>query len=415
MRTMKESSTVIVAGLLLIAGTATAGEHRVAFVTSVTGTPDLGSWDDAGGATGLAAGDAICQARAAAGGLANPENFVAWLSSSGDDAYCRIHGLTGKKADDCGQASLPEAAGPWVRTDGYPFAPEIGPLLAPDNAVYTPPRLDEFGAPVNSFRNMLTGTDGEGVSTGANRTCEDWTSTESGDGPTIGSAGSTSRRWTFWGGAGCDYSFAGLMCMERLPGPVLPAFSHPGRTAFVTSAAGNGDLGSWPEADAGTSGIEAGDSICRNLAASAGLPLAPSFKAFLSDDATDAIDRFEHDGSWVRPDGVPVAADKAELISESLFTAITVTETGDYLPSSVLHLVWTGTNPDGTRSNGHCGNWQIGLDAAQGRAGNSTAANAHWTGGNPTNPPWDCNDSFALYCLADAGQEVVFSDRFEQP
>ena len=38
---------------------------RQMFVTSVTGTGNLSTWADAGGFTGLDAGDAICQARAA--------------------------------------------------------------------------------------------------------------------------------------------------------------------------------------------------------------------------------------------------------------------------------------------------------------------------------------------------------------
>jgi hypothetical protein len=96
---------------------------NVVFVTSVTGDGNLGSWADAGGNTGLAAGDAICQARANAAGLTG--TFVAWLSDDNNDAYCRVHNLTGKKASNCGQGSLPESAGPWVRTDGFPFGPMI--------------------------------------------------------------------------------------------------------------------------------------------------------------------------------------------------------------------------------------------------------------------------------------------------
>jgi hypothetical protein len=69
---------------------------------------------DAG--TGLEAADAICQSRAEAGGLNG--TFRAWLSDDDDDAYCRIHGLSGKKAENCGQGSLPDFAGNWVRTDG---------------------------------------------------------------------------------------------------------------------------------------------------------------------------------------------------------------------------------------------------------------------------------------------------------
>ena len=84
------------------------GGNWVTFVTSVTGKGDLECWPDAGMATGLAAGDAICQARATAAGLANPSNFVAWISDMNDDAYCRVHNFSGTKAANCGQLELPE-------------------------------------------------------------------------------------------------------------------------------------------------------------------------------------------------------------------------------------------------------------------------------------------------------------------
>ena len=126
---------VILAAVVLVAlstasGGSAAGE-RVVFVTSVTGTGDLGSWPDAGMATGTAAGDAICQARATAAGLANPSNFVAWLSDSSDDAYCRLHNLSGKKVTNCGQSTLPVAAGPWLHPNGIPFGEPIDQLLSP--------------------------------------------------------------------------------------------------------------------------------------------------------------------------------------------------------------------------------------------------------------------------------------------
>ena len=64
------------------------------FVTSVAGSGELSSWDDAGTLTGVAAGDAICQARATAAALPNPATYRAWLSDDTDDAYCRLHGLS---------------------------------------------------------------------------------------------------------------------------------------------------------------------------------------------------------------------------------------------------------------------------------------------------------------------------------
>ena len=63
-----------------------------AFVTSSSGTGNLGSWPDAGsglpgvgGFVGLDAADAICQAHASRAGLSG--TYVAWLSDASTDAY----------------------------------------------------------------------------------------------------------------------------------------------------------------------------------------------------------------------------------------------------------------------------------------------------------------------------------------
>ena len=122
-----------------------ADPNLVAFVTSVEGTGNLSSWSDAGDQIGLAAGDAICQARAEAGKLSG--SFVAWLSDADDDAYCRVQNLEGKKLANCGQPELPTAAGPWVRVDGLPFAGTIDQMLKPNYRIFTPVHFDEFGNP----------------------------------------------------------------------------------------------------------------------------------------------------------------------------------------------------------------------------------------------------------------------------
>ena len=72
---------------------------------------NLGAWPEAGSATGLAAGDAICQVLAANAGLHAPESFVAWLSDVSEDARDRITGN-----------------GPWVRLDGVVIAQDKSEL-----------------------------------------------------------------------------------------------------------------------------------------------------------------------------------------------------------------------------------------------------------------------------------------------
>lgn len=167
----------------------------------------------------------------------------------------------------------------------------------------------------------------------------------------------------------------------------------PPHVVFVTSASGTGDLGSWPEADPGTSGIEAGDSICRNLATTAGLPLPESFRAWLSDDATHAIDRFVEPGPWVRTDGVVVFRSPGALATSDLFTALNVTETGTYTDGT---RAWTGTLRTGMAAADRCNNWHDGSDGSNGQVGLPVIVTLGWT----ANLIGSCDYDFRLYCLA---------------
>jgi hypothetical protein len=378
-------------------------QPRVAFVTSANGSSDLKTWDQAGdGLAGLQAADSICVSLAEAAGLDNPGNFVAWLSDSADDAYCRVHHLTGKVSVNCGQPELPASAGPWVRTDGAPFGAAITDLLSPEYVVYTPLWLDETGAMLPfpmSAAWTAAGVSGELFQP----TCTDWDGTPQ-DSGSVGWVDRTSLSWTSFGTLGC----AGpghLYCLEREAGPAL-ALPEPGaRLAFVTGVTGTGDLGSWPDADEAAVGLAAGDSICRNRALQADLPQAQSYQAWLSDAGTDARDRFEHDGPFQRPDGMQIAASVAELASGTLFTAINQTEAGAYITNE---SVWSGTNPDGTADAEHCGSWQS--TAGNGRGGRANAASGHWTS-QDTNT---CSFEYArLYCLADFVPALIFEDGFE--
>jgi hypothetical protein len=378
-------------------------QPRVAFVTSASGSGDLKTWDAAGdGLAGLQAADSICSSLAEAEGLDNPGNFVAWLSDSTDDAYCRLHHLTGKRSENCGQVELPAAAGPWVRTDGAPFGAAIAELLEPDYVVYTPLWLDEAGAmPMDPMAAVWTATGILGELMWD--TCSDWDGTPQEPGG-VGWVDRTSGSWTSFGTQGC--AGAGhLYCLEMAPGPAL-VLPEPGvRLAFVTEAVGSGDLGTWSQAEVGAEGLAAGDSICRNSALQAGLAYPQLYKAWLSAEGINAADRFEHDGPFQRPDGMRVAANLAELTSGALFTAINQTEWGEYRTNE---SVWTGSNPDGTAHAEHCGSWQSA--AGLGRGGRANVASGHWTSQDTT----VCTFDFAhLYCLADFVPPLIFRDGFE--
>lgn len=361
---------------------------NVVFLTSVKGPGDLGSWADAGGNTGLAAADTICQSRASAAGLTG--TFVAWLSDSTDDAYCRVQGLSGTKSGNCGQAVLPNNAGPWVRTDGFPFGATLD-LMLNDGVIYSPMRYDEFGSPIPAGTIYFTATSVDGTLNTTYTTCDDWTNSHIGFIFYAGGGKSTQTtyNWTFFGAGQCQANQS-LLCMEVGSGGPLPAYASSGKKVFVTSSNSFGELGLWKEAGSST-GIAAGDAICQNLAAKAGLPMAANYKAWLSDTVTNASTRLTSNGPWVRIDGVRIADDLADMIDGNLFSSINVDENGNYKAFGV----WTGTAPAGQKASDTCGNWlNISANGVKGRPINT---DSNWTE-DVTN---GCSANGALYCFED--------------
>ena len=377
-----------------------AAVTRRMFLTSTTGTGNLSTWAGAGGLTGLDAADAVCQARATAASLPNAAGYRAWLSDSVDDAYCRMHNLTGKRATNCGQATLPGSAGPWWRTDGKPFGAGLPELLYPLEEVLHPPLVTEFAIQA-PYSSAWTGTDEEGAARLA--TCGDWTS-EGADLATNGLANRTAFSWTLSASAVCSSLMNHLYCFETGVADPLPPFPASGRLAFLTSAHGTGNLGGWPVA-AGATGLAAGDAICRNLATAAGIRQPGSFSAWLSAAGTNAIDRFDHEGPWMRLDGIEVAASRQELTDGALAAPINLTETGTYLNN---WAVWTGTLGAGWEGPSHCSSWIEDSAASFGQYGFANSADLPWTFAGETG----CNFEWSyLYCLQDL--PLIFLDGFE--
>jgi len=379
-----------------------SAQQRVAFVTSVNGNADLSSWEDAGSNTGLAAGDAICQARASVAGLANPANFVALLSDTVDDAYCRLTGHSGKKADLCGQASLPLNAGPWVNMMGENFAEGFPEMLSPDLQVYRTLRFNEFGEAVST--RYFTGSNDKGALYSENRVCEDWTSSTA----AYGSAGSSdaSGSGVFSVGINSCGSNLPLACFEMGVGDPLVAETPLGSLAFVTSERGQGDLSTWPSAN-GEVGINAADEICQSAAFDAGLAMPEEFIAWISDDFVNAIDRFEYTGPWFRLDGVVVAHSLAELASGQLNAPNNVTENMFYFGNIG---VWTGTNAFGVAHNDNCQNWQSVSNNDNGLIGVSHYANTRFT--EHFNSA--CHNNYSrLYCFHNVALDLIFKNGLE--
>ena len=357
------------------------------FVTSVSGNGNLSSWPDANGSTGLAAADAICQSCATAAGL--PGTFKAWLSDENDDAYCRVRNLAGKKSEHCGQVHLPYA-GPWVRTDGFPFSGTIDELL--EGEIYTPVRYDEFGNLVASTF-YFTNTFEDGTVDSSNSSCANWTS--NGSSSILGAVTDfTTHMWTDSLVVPCSQT-GRLLCMQTgpAPWPPLPNFASTGKKAFVTSVSGSAELGIWPDGVSLT-GLAAGDSICRIRAQAAGLPNALNFKAWLSTSTIDAKDHLTSNGPWVRLDGVKIADNKADLMDGSLFTSINLTEDFAYIRNVG---VWTGTESSGMKSAATCMDWTSSYAADYGTMGTAANAGGGWTATTTRS----CATEFHLYCFED--------------
>jgi len=389
---------LVLAGLL---SSALEAQQRVAFVTSVEGTAVFGTWPEAGSAVGADAADAICQNLATAAALDNPGNFVAWVSTGFDDAYCRLHGFSGKITDKCGQATLPVNAGPWVRTDGQPFGETIDRLLTPDAVVYYPLAKDENGDSVYSYAFTATGSNGTLYRD--NVTCGDWTLATA-DLVQVGQTLKGSVGWASGGGQRCNGS-ARIYCLETGAGPPLTPPAEEGAVAFVTSVDGTADLGSWTDAGGKTS-YEAADEICRNRAAAGSLENPADFEAWISTSMRDAKDRFTTKQPIVRPDGVKVADDIDDLTDAWLDAPINVTELGKYITN---YGVWTATNHVGELLDDTCSDWTSASSGQSARAGSAYAADLLWT--MAFTLTCDFNAS-RLYCIEDR-MIPIFKDGFE--
>ncbi len=402
--------------VLLLLGTISslvADEPRIAFVTSAKGTGDFSSWPEAGAAlTGLEAADSICQAQAADAELANSGAFYAWLSDSNNEVFCRAHGLSGKQAQNCnGSLTVIDnqpviEAGPWLRTDGLPAAAEILELLG-NNKVYMPMLIDQYGAELQWFESIWSGTKIGGQADGMYQ-CSDWTSGE--DGPAIQNQGSNFvASFNIWHGSsiGSCSRISHLLCVETGAGGAIELPELAGNIIFLTEAYGNGDLASWPDATPGTTGIAAGDSICNKLAADAGLPWQGSYEAWLSDSNIAAADRFKHDVSWQRLDGIEVAANLAELTDGVIPASVLVTDQGKY---RMHQQVWTGTGPDGSADAKNCSDWVS--TEGTGLYGVSVFTYERWTDFTSGS----CgNAGLRLYCLSNVDPYSVFENGFEDP
>ncbi len=249
---------------------------NLVFVTSSTHTGNLG---------GLSGADAICAARAAEARI--PGTFVAYVSTTGNDAASRLSGSRG-----------------WRRFDGQPVTDSIAQLTT--GRQWYPIAQDETGADrrIGSAAEVWTGTASDGTAT--SNVCEGWKSGTSTDLGTFGRIDSNGGNAVNHGRAACSDSRR-LFCFEiGKDQQIDPPSPTAGRLAFISSS-------SWIP----TSGRSSADAQCNAEATAANrggsflaaLPLAGQFTAT----------RFDTNGlPWVRIDGVQLSPTASGLFGDAL-------------------------------------------------------------------------------------------------
>jgi hypothetical protein len=324
-----------------------AGANLV-FFTSTSYAANFGSAE---------AADALCQARAAAAGLPQPSQYVAWVSSSTSSAQARLG-----------------SARAWVRIDGKPFADTVADLAA-SKTLYLP--HDEFGTAPSASLPVFTGINYDGTLSSA--TCTNWTVTSGS--ATTGRTGAGGFSWTIGGTHLCNTP-ARLYCLGASRTAPLSFTPAAGRRAFVTSV--------WTPP---SQGLANADSRCQAEAFIGGLP--GTYKALLATPGASAASRFSAAGAtWVRTDGVRLFATASGLAAGAAMEApLNVTYAGVPVTPMASNGVWVGAPDFATPGSDAttCTNWSTTAGAA------GTARANHTVEGLGFALP--CDNPARLFCL----------------
>lgn len=161
------------------------------------------------------------------------------------------------------------------------------------------------------------------------------------------------------------------------------------KRAFVTSRTWTGNL-----KGTAASGVLGADAKCQAAAAMANL--SGTFKAYVSTDALDALDRMADVGPWVTRDAmgatVVVLPSRAALADQNASRTFSTDETGAVLPA--MKEVWTGNLPNGRRDMGTtCRSWESA--AASDSAEVGSLSGQAWQHDGPVT----CDQQRRLLCL----------------
>lgn len=162
------------------------------------------------------------------------------------------------------------------------------------------------------------------------------------------------------------------------------------KRVFVTNATYDGDLAA---AGGKTNGLEGGDALCNTAATAAAL--GGTWKAWLSDGTTRALDRITGNGPWKKLDsGRTVVFNNKANLSTLPMARIDFNENGvSVLSAGTSEPVWTGTVTGGAAAANTCTGWTEGVTAL-GSYGDASDTNqwTGWTSGGCSNP-------HRLYCF----------------
>ena len=136
---------------------------------------------------------------------------------------------------------------------------------------------------------------------------------------------------------------------------------------FVTAETYAGALGS----------LEAADMYCRAAANSAGL--TGTFRAWLSDGTTNAIDRITVDGPWYTTRGELAWGSKTELPGAPLSPLLS--ESGGDVIGAGASGPWTGTDANGVATGQDCDGWTNATSDASATLGTAKQDDTEWGGG----------------------------------
>lgn len=165
------------------------------------------------------------------------------------------------------------------------------------------------------------------------------------------------------------------------------SMSKPVKRIFVTSRLYSGNLKTQGQ---GANGLEGADKLCQLNAMLASI--GGTWKAWISDANTAAIDRINDVGPWYLMDGITKVFDNKAQMKSLPYAGINLTETKKP-PSS--NYVWTGTHNNAIAETVNtCANYSSGFGAQNGYAGDAGSQN-NWT----DSLIYNCINNCGLYCV----------------